>query len=94
MQFVWDEHKNKANLRKHKVSFETAKLVFEDPMHFSIQDRYEANEDRWQTIGLVKGVVLLLVAHTMEETPTDEVIRIISARKATKAESKRYEQVI
>ena len=94
MKFVWDDLKNKTNQLKHKVSFETAKLVFEDPMQLNILDRSEGNEERWQTIGLVNGVLLLLVAHTIRATVADEVVRIISARKATKAETKKYEQSI
>jgi len=94
MKFVWDDRKNKTNQLKHKVSFETAKLVFEDPMQLNILDRYEGNEERWQTIGLVNGILLLLVAHTMREAFSDEIVRIISARKATKSETKKYEQSI
>jgi uncharacterized protein len=91
--FSWDEAKNKRNQRKHGVSFEAAKLVFEDPMHFSRQDRTEDGEQRWQTIGMVADVALLLVAHTWEDTVSDsEHIRIISARRATKLERKVYEQ--
>jgi uncharacterized DUF497 family protein len=75
------------------VSFETASLVFDDPYHLSIQDRHENTEERWQTLGLVGGVVVLVVAHTYREDGWgDEVIRIISARKATAHERRRYEQ--
>ena len=91
--FSWDEEKNKRNQRKHGVSFEAAKLVFEDPLHISRQDRTEDGERRWQTIGMVGDVALLLVAHTWEDTEGDgEHIRIISARRATKLERKVYEQ--
>ena len=89
----WDEDKNRRNQRKHGVSFEAAKLVFEDPAHISRQDRTEGGEQRWQTIGMVGDVALLLVAHTWEDTEGDgEHIRIISARRATKLERKVYEQ--
>jgi uncharacterized protein (DUF4415 family) len=50
--FSWDEEKNKRNQRKHGISFEAAKLVFEDPLHISRQDRTEDGERRWQTIGM------------------------------------------
>ncbi len=63
-------------------------------MQLNILDRYEGNEERWQTIGLVNGILLLLVAHTMREAFSDEIVRIISARKATKSETKKYEQSI
>jgi uncharacterized DUF497 family protein len=66
--------------------------VFNDPHALSVQDRHECGEERWQTLGLVAGVVMLLVAHTYTERGDAEVIRIISARKATKREKQRYEQ--
>lgn len=94
MKFVWDERKNKTNQLKHNVSFETAKLVFEDPMQLNLLELHEGSEERWQTLGFVKGVLLLLVAHTLQETAAEEVVRIISARKATKAESRKYEQAL
>ena len=90
MKFAWDETKNGINRRKHQVSFETAQLVFDDPLHVSKQDRIESGEQRWQTIGLAHGVVLLLVAHTHTEADGEETIRIISARKADKAERRIY----
>lgn len=93
MKVVWDEAKNRRNQQKHGVSFETAQLVFTDPRHVSIQDRFEDGEERWQTLGLVGGVVVLIVAHTVYEDENDEeVIRILSARKATQRERLRYEQ--
>lgn len=92
MRFTWDEQKNQRNQAKHHVSFETATLVFEDPFHVSLQDRYEDGEERWQTLGLAGSVMLLLVAHTASEESGEEVIHIISARKATKRERARYEQ--
>ena len=90
MNFAWDERKNRTNKRKHKVSFETAILVFEDPYHLTRQDREVEGEPRWQTIGIVNGVHVLLVAHTVSED--DEVIRILSARKATRRERSLYAQ--
>ena len=92
MKVVWHETKNKANLKKHRISFELAQLVFDDPMHVSRQDRVEGGELRWQTIGLVGNVVLLLVAHTLIEGDGIETVRIISARKANSIERSIYEQ--
>ena len=92
MRFEWDENKNRSNRKKHGVGFETAKLVFDDPLHISIQDRFENGEERWRTVGLAGGVVLLLVAHTTRDEDGDEVVKIISARKATRHERVRYEQ--
>jgi hypothetical protein len=95
-RFTWDEDKNLSNRRKHGVSFELAVRVFLDPLHLSVQDRVEDGEQRWQTLGLIGGVAVVLVAHTFtEDGPTDkpvEVIRIISARPATRRERTRYEE--
>jgi uncharacterized DUF497 family protein len=92
MRFEWDDAKNLANRRKHGVGFETALLVFSDPDALSIQDRHDNGEERWQTIGRAGGTVVLLVAHTVFDDEADgEVIRIISARKATPRERRLYE---
>ncbi len=92
MKFIWDENKNRINRAKHGVTFDTAKLVFADPLHLSRQDRYEKGEERWQTLGKVGGVVVLLVAHTILDEVGEETIRMISARKATKEERRYYEK--
>ena len=89
MRFEWDEGKNRRNLAKHKVSFETASLVFEDPRALSVQDRVVEGEERWQTVGMVSGTVLV-VAHTYREEAGDEVTRLISARKAIAHERRAY----
>jgi|SRR5271165_5204421 len=95
MRFEWDEAKNLSNRRKHGVSFEEASAVFRDPLYVSVQDRIEEGEPRWQTLGLVEGLLLLTVAHTVREELDNgisvEVIRIISARPATRKERRRYE---
>lgn len=96
-RITWHEVKNLSNQRKHHgLSFEIAARVFLDPLHLSVQDRIEDGEQRWQTLGQVGNVTVLLVAHTLtEEGPTDEpveVIHIISARVATRRERKRYEE--
>lgn len=88
---TWDETKNRSNQAKHGVSFELAGQVFDDPFHLSRQDRIENGELRWQTLGMVGTVVLLLVAHTWRELDGEENIRIISARRATKIERRAYE---
>jgi len=94
MRFEWDGTKDSANRRKHGVGFDVARLVFDDPFHLSIQDRHEAGEERWQTLGRVGPAVILLVAHIYVERDGEEVIRIISARKATRHERKSYEEGI
>jgi uncharacterized DUF497 family protein len=92
MVFEWDEGKNRRNRAKHRVSFEAASLVFEDPHAVSVPDRVEEGEERWKTVGMATGVVLLLVAHTYREEGGEEYVRIISARKATPQERKIYEE--
>ncbi|MDB5873686.1 MAG: hypothetical protein JWQ07_3128 [Ramlibacter sp.] len=92
LRFEWDSAKAAANLRKHGVSFELAMHVFADPLAFSRQDRIEDGEQRWQTLGVVDGLLLLLVAHTVREDDDGEVTRIISARQATRKEKRDYEQ--
>lgn len=92
-RFEWDPAKAESNRRKHGVSFETATRVFADPFALTVQDRIEQGEARWQTLGIVEGYLLLLVAHTAwDEDDGVEVIRIISARRAEPKERKRYEQ--
>ena len=91
--FEWDETKAETNYRKHGIRFEEASAVFDDPLCVSEQDRIENGEQRWQTIGMVSGLLLLLVAHTVrfEDDDSIEVVRIISARRATRQERRRYE---
>jgi uncharacterized protein len=92
-RFEWRPAKAASNLRKHRVSFETAIRAFADPFAVVEQDRIENGERRWQTLGFVDGRLLLLVAHTVRNDEDGaEVIRIISARCAEPKERKRYEQ--
>jgi hypothetical protein len=95
MRFQWDEAKNLSNRRKHGVSFEEASAVFRDPLYVSVQHRIHEGETRWLTFGLIGGSLLLGVAHTVEEERVEgkflEVVRIISARPATRKERRRYE---
>ncbi len=74
------------------MSFETAGLVFTDPFARMRQDRVVNGEPRWQAIGRVAEELVLVVAHTVRSEDDNEVIRIISARKALKQERKRYEE--
>ena len=92
MRWTWDEEKNRRNRRVHGLSFETAEFVFDDPLAASRPDHL-AGEERWQTIGMIDGVIVLLV-HTWPESDSsgEEVGRIISARKATVHERKAYEE--
>lgn len=71
--------------------FETATLVFDDPDFVMMRDRIVDGEERWQTIGLVEDVLLLLVARTLGGEGDEEIARIISAREVTAHERRRYE---
>jgi uncharacterized protein len=90
VEFAWDDSKNRLNRRKHGISFELATLVFDDPFLVSTQDREVEGEARWQTIGMIHGVQVLVVAHTVEED--NDRVRIFSARKATPQERRIYAQ--
>jgi uncharacterized protein len=90
--FEWDNAKNLSNQRKHKISFDTAQLVFDDPFALSGPERIEGDEERWQTIGKIGTTLIVLVAHTVRFVNDTEIIRIISARKTTAEERKRYEK--
>jgi uncharacterized protein len=92
LRFEWDETKNLINQQKHGLDFETASLVFDDPSALTIQDRFENEEERYQTIGMIESILIVLVAHAFEIKQNTEIIRIISARKATRAERKSYEK--
>ena len=90
LKFLWDPDKARRNLNKHDVAFEDAELVWCDPYHLVRFDRIEEGEERWHALGLSAGVVLLLVVHTYPGED-DDLIRIVSARKATKHERRAYE---
>ncbi len=93
IRFEWDAKNAQAHFKKHKVSFETAIRAFSDPFALTEMERIENGEQRWQTIGVVDGHLVLLVAHAVDhEDDGTEVICIISARRADPKERKRYEQ--
>jgi uncharacterized DUF497 family protein len=92
-RFEWDENKDRANRRKHGISFETAARVFLDPNAIMRHDRDIAGERRWQTIGsLDNRLMVVLVAHTLTDDDNGALIRIVSARKATPVERRIYEE--
>jgi uncharacterized DUF497 family protein len=95
IRFEWDEAKNLSNRRKHGITFEEACAAFLDPLYVSVQGRKEDGEPRWLTLGIVEGLLLLTVAQTVREERDHgtlvEVIRIISARQATRKKRRRYE---
>jgi hypothetical protein len=89
MHCTWHDDKNNCNIKTHKLSFEVAQHVFDDPLHISRLDRIENGEERWQSVGQIAGRYIVLVAHTY---PGTEEVRIISARKATRKERRHYEE--
>ena len=90
--FEWDEEKARSNQRKHGVSFDLACSVFVDPFALVEQDRIVGGETRWRTIGLALEATVLFVAHTVEEIGEHELVRILSARRATPRERELYGQ--
>jgi uncharacterized protein len=99
MRYEWDERKNRENQRKHGVAFELASHVFDDERCLIRFDRVdEAGEQRWHALGAVSeelgSVLILLVAHVYREEDRDgeEIVRIISARRAGKNDVRRYQK--
>jgi uncharacterized DUF497 family protein len=89
LRFEWDRRKNSANKRKHGVSFEEAQSVFYDDRAILIDDP-DGDDERFVLLGLSSALRTLVVCHCYREQ--DEVIRIISARKAQKEERVEYEE--
>ena len=91
--FTWDDAKNEINVKKHGISFEKASAQRKDS-----GERIENGEERWQTIGMVGEILILLVVYTLRTNTEDclytEEIRIISARKADRKERKAYDKSI
>ena len=93
MQFEWDNNKAINNFKKHGVSFDDAKMVFEDPFQISKLDyRFSYFEERWITIGATKNAQILVVANLFFTDEGEEIIRIISARYANPKEKATYER--
>ncbi len=85
MKFEWDEAKRLANIQKHGIDFADVPEIFERDTVTVIDDRFDYGETRYLTLGLLKSRVILVV-----HTESDDTIRIISARKATRYEEKNY----
>jgi|TergutMp193P3_1026864.scaffolds.fasta_scaffold28314_3 uncharacterized DUF497 family protein len=90
-EFEWDDKKAKANKAKHDIGFEDAKFVFDDPLQKQEPNGIVNGEERWQTTGMSKTGILLLVIHTIQENGA-EIIRIISVRPAKSKERRDYER--
>jgi uncharacterized DUF497 family protein len=87
IRLIWDLAKAAANMKKHGVPFDEAATVFDDPMLITvIDDEHSADEERYVTIGFSRSGRLLMLAHADREN----LVRIISARKATKREEQFY----
>ena len=87
--------KAEGNVKKHAVSFEIAQSIFDDPFHLSVLDSRHPDEERWVTIGQSVHDKTLVVAHAYCVIKNgQELVRIISARKATKKEKRQYEEGI
>lgn len=85
MHFEWDEEKRRKNLAKHGIDFADLEPLFNGAIITLLDDRYNYGEFRYITIGMLNGFVL-----TVAHTETEEVIRIISARKAARYEEENY----
>jgi uncharacterized protein len=85
MQFEWDESKRISNIRKHGIDFFDIPKMFERSIITIEDDRFDYGEERFVTFGLLQGRVVAIV-----HTESEDYIRIISARKATKYEQKTY----
>lgn len=90
MQFEWDEAKNLENTRKHEIDFADVPEMFEGSMLIELDDRFNYGEDRWFGIGFL-GNGIAVVVWTERQ---NDVIRIISARRANRYERKRLEQYL
>jgi len=93
MKFEWDIEKDLINKRKHGISFEQASYVFADPFALSEFDlSHSEDEDRWILLGRSLNQALLVVVHKYINDANIEIVRIISARKATNNEQKTYNE--
>ena len=90
MPFEWDEKKNSGNVRKHGISFEQAAQIFDGPVLTWTDDREDYGEVRQVSIGKLGGIAIVAVVHTDRRGVT----RIISARAASRAERRFYEEAL
>ncbi|NCC52095.1 MAG: BrnT family toxin [Spartobacteria bacterium] len=90
MKLEWDEEKNKLNIRKHRINFADVAPVFEGPLYVSLDTRHAYGEERVIGIGFLKESVVVVVFIEI----SDNIIRLISARKAAKNERKKFQQAL
>ena len=95
LYFEWDPAKAAANLEKHGISFAAAAAALEDPYAIEEEDQVVEREIRLRTIGMADGEIIVTVTHTNRPNDPDdtEIARIISARRATKSERRRYDEL-
>lgn len=91
MQFEWDEAKRQENLRKHGLDFKDAPELFLNPRLVKLDTRFDYGEERWVTIGIIKDRIVVVV---YAEDDTNEIVRIISLRKALSYERKRFQEYL
>jgi hypothetical protein len=92
-RFDWDPAKNRENLRRHGVRFETASLIFDDPWILSRKDfSHDDPEERYNALGEIALGAILFVVFTWRDRDGAEIIRIISARTASAHEKRSYEE--
>jgi len=92
MRFEWDEAKNRSNRQKHGIAFDLAIEVFGDPFCMTIPDADLEIEQRLWTIGRISDLTVIVVVHTLHDDQGEEIVRVISARKATPRERGAYEE--
>ena len=90
--FEFDPVKAASNVAKHGVSFQLAQAVWHDPLHIILTDRIVDGEQRYHAIGTVGDIVLLVVVHMYPLGESEEHVRIIGARRATRHERRQYEE--
>jgi len=91
MELTWDEKKNEQNIKKHGFDFAEANQVFDSVLISSLHDSQDYGEDRWIAIGMLQNGTVVVVVFSEEE---NDIIRMISMRKASKNEKERYEKEI
>lgn len=91
MRFEWDAEKARLNRAKHGVSFEVASRVWDDPHVEIVVDRSGSGEERYWAVGRVEPEGVLVAVHLYPDPHDEELVRLISARKATRHERRKYE---
>jgi uncharacterized protein len=90
MQFEWDDAKNQENIRKHKIDFADVSPMFESPMLIEPDDRSDYGEDRWFGLGFLHNNIAVVIWTERQ----NNVIRIISVRRANRHEQQRLEDYL